>query len=59
MMTGEIQKNKLEILGKLSASLSHEIRNPLSAIKLNLKLHQMSQNGSFDNEEKEYLSLCK
>ncbi|GAB6281565.1 MAG: hypothetical protein STSR0008_03060 [Ignavibacterium sp.] len=57
-MTGEIQKNKLEILGKLSVGLSHEIRNPLSAIKLNLKLLQMSQNGSFDDEEKEYLSLC-
>ncbi len=57
-MTGEIQKNKLEILGKLSASLSHEIRNPLSAIKLNLKLLQMSSNGSINEEEKEYLSIC-
>ncbi|MHB8854843.1 MAG: two-component system sensor histidine kinase NtrB [Ignavibacteriaceae bacterium] len=31
-----IQDNKLQILGKLTASLLHEIRNPLSAIKMNL-----------------------
>ncbi|MFZ5947270.1 MAG: sensor histidine kinase [Stygiobacter sp.] len=31
-----IQANKLLLLGKLTASLVHEIRNPLSAIKLNL-----------------------
>ena len=36
------QKNKLEILGKLSANLSHELRNPLSAIKLNLDYMKMS-----------------
>ncbi len=36
-----IQNNKLEILGKLTASLIHEIRNPLSAIKLNLDYLQM------------------
>lgn len=32
----KIQENKLQLLGKLTASLIHEIRNPLSAIKLNL-----------------------
>lgn len=37
------QKNKLEILGKLTASLSHEVRNPLSAIKLNLDYIKMSE----------------
>ena len=31
-----IQANKLILLGKLTANLVHEIRNPLSAIKLNL-----------------------
>lgn len=36
------QKNKLEILGKLTASLAHEMRNPLSAIKLNLAFMKMS-----------------
>lgn len=43
LMYSEItQKNKLEILGKLTASLSHELRNPLSAIKLNLDYMRMS-----------------
>lgn len=32
----KIQGNKLQLLGKLTASLVHEIRNPLSAIKLNI-----------------------
>lgn len=41
MLTGKIQNNKLQILGKLTASLIHEIRNPLSAIKLNLDLIKM------------------
>lgn len=36
------QKNKLEILGKLTASLAHEMRNPLSAIKMNLAFMKMS-----------------
>jgi len=38
MLSGDIQNNKLRILGKLTPSLIHEIRNPLSAIKLNLDL---------------------
>ncbi len=41
-MTEEIQNNKLKILGKLAASLTHEIRNPLSALKLNLEYLNMS-----------------
>ena len=32
----KIQENKLQLIGKLTAGLVHEIRNPLSAIKLNL-----------------------
>jgi signal transduction histidine kinase len=38
MQENEIQNNKLQILGKLAASLAHEIRNPLSVIQLNLEL---------------------
>lgn len=38
-----IQANKLMLLGKLTASLVHEIRNPLSAIKLNLDYMKMAQ----------------
>lgn len=36
MSTSDILNNKLQLLGKLSASLVHEIRNPLFALKLNL-----------------------
>jgi signal transduction histidine kinase len=38
-----IQANKLLLLGKLTASLVHEIRNPLSAIKLNLDYMNMAK----------------
>ena len=41
MSNEQIQNNKLQILGKLTASLIHEIRNPLSAIKLNLDYLKM------------------
>jgi len=43
MIQDEIQNNKLQILGKLAASLAHEIRNPLSAIKLSLEYMKMSE----------------
>jgi len=38
-----IQANKLILLGKLTANLVHEIRNPLSAIKLNLDYMNMAK----------------
>jgi signal transduction histidine kinase len=43
----QIQNNRLQILGKLTASLIHEIRNPLSVVKLNLDyLNMMKDNVS-------------
>jgi signal transduction histidine kinase len=36
MSNTDILNNKLQLLGKLSASLVHEIRNPIFALKLNL-----------------------
>lgn len=36
MSDENVQSNKLQIMGKLTASLLHEIRNPLSAIKLGI-----------------------
>ena len=48
MLLGDIQNNKLHLIGKLTASLIHEIRNPLSAIKLNLDLIKMEDDLSED-----------
>jgi|YNPMSStandDraft_2_1061718.scaffolds.fasta_scaffold00648_7 signal transduction histidine kinase len=39
----EVLNNKLQLLGKLAASLAHEIRNPLSIIQLNLRYIEMSK----------------
>lgn len=41
MQDDSVQTNKLEILGKLTASLIHEIRNSLSVIKFNLEYLEM------------------
>lgn len=43
MIDDRVQGNKLQLLGKLTASLIHEIRNPLSAIKLNLDYLKMME----------------
>ena len=37
-MSDEIKNNKLQLLGRLFSGLMHEIRNPLSVLKLNLDL---------------------
>ncbi len=41
MPNNKIVRNKMELLGKLTASLTHELRNPLSAIKMNLEYLKM------------------
>lgn len=42
-MSDNVHDNKLQILGKLAASLTHEIKNPLSVLKLNLEFLNMSR----------------
>lgn len=51
-MSNNVQENKLQILGKLAASLTHEIKNPLSVIKLNLDYLKMMKE-KFDEETNE------
>lgn len=51
-MTDKVHNNKLQILGKLAASLSHEIKNPLSVLKLNLDYLKLSKE-KFDEETNE------
>ncbi len=51
-MTDKVHNNKLQILGKLAASLSHEIKNPLSVLKLNLDYLKLSKE-NFDEETNE------
>ncbi len=53
----EVQNNKLQILGKLAASLAHEIRNPLSALKLNLDYLNLSKE-QLSSENAECLDAC-
>ena len=52
-----IQNNKLQILGKLTASLFHEVRNPLSAVKLNLDFIKMYKD-ELPKEVNESLDDC-
>ena len=51
-MTDNVHNNKLQILGKLAASLTHEIKNPLSVLKLNLDYLKMSKE-KYDEETNE------
>ncbi len=51
-MSNKVHENKLKILGKLAASLTHEIKNPLSVIKLNLEYLKMMKE-KFDAETNE------
>ena len=48
-LPAKVHENKLQILGKLAASLTHEIKNPLSVIKLNLDYLKMSSE-KYDEE---------
>ena len=52
-----IHKNRLLIVGKLAATLSHEIRSPLSVLKLNLH-YLNTYETDFSDEVKESLEAC-
>lgn len=57
MDNDEIFSNKLFLLGKLSASLIHEIRNPLSVIRMNLEYLNML-NAELPKEANDSIHSC-
>jgi len=56
-LKNNIHENKLLILGKLAASLSHEIKNPLSVLKLNLEFLKMNSE-QYDEETNECIDAA-
>ena len=52
-----IQAEKLASIGRISASIAHEIRNPLTSVKLNIQ--KLMQNEQLDEEEREHLSISQ
>jgi len=52
-----IQAEKLASIGRISASIAHEIRNPLTSVKLNIQ--KLTQSERLDEEEKEHLSISQ
>ena len=57
MSNSDILNNKLQLLGKLSASLVHEIRNPLFALKLNLD-YLSTVRSQISNDAAESIQSC-
>jgi signal transduction histidine kinase len=58
MEKDEIFSNRLSILGKLAASLIHEIRSPLSVIKMNIDYLSMSDL-NFNQDTIDSIAACK
>ena len=52
-----IQAEKLASIGRISASIAHEIRNPLTSVKLNIQKVMESEN--LDGMDKEHLDISQ
>ena len=52
-----IQAEKLASNGRMSAGIAHEIRNPLTSVKLNIQ--KLSESTHLDEVEKDHLSIAK
>ena len=52
-----VQAEKLASIGKLSATIAHEIRNPLTSVKLNIQ--KLADNDQLDEIEREHLSIAQ
>ena len=52
-----LQAEKLASIGRISAGIAHEIRNPLTSVKLNIQ--KLCQSDNLDDVEKEHLNLSQ
>ncbi|MGI0047676.1 MAG: porin PorA family protein [Nitrosotalea sp.] len=52
-----IKKEKLSVIGELTARISHDLRNPLSAIRLTVQTIEMRVNSKLDPKLEEYLPI--
>ncbi|UCE43288.1 MAG: HAMP domain-containing protein [Candidatus Aminicenantes bacterium] len=52
-----IQAEKLASIGRISASIAHEIRNPLTSVKLNIQ--KVAENKGLDHIDKEHLDISQ
>jgi len=52
-----IQAEKLASIGRISASIAHEIRNPLTSVKLNIQ--KVMENENLDSLDKEHLDISQ
>ena len=52
-----IQAEKLASIGRISAGIAHEIRNPLTSVKLNIQ--KLTQSDNLDEMEREHLNLTQ
>ncbi len=52
-----VQAEKLASIGRLAATIAHEIRNPLTSVKLNIQ--RIAESERLDAIEQEHLSICQ
>ncbi len=52
-----VQAEKLASIGKLAATIAHEIRNPLTSVKLNIQ--RIAESEHLDELEREHLDICQ
>jgi len=52
-----VQAEKLASIGRLSATIAHEIRNPLTSVKLNIQ--RIAESEHLDEIEREHLGICQ